>query len=129
MTQYRNGIIVGIVALVIAVGTPAFSAKPTPPPSQLIIESVIVQANTLQINGENFGVNPVVTFAGTVLTSTLINPNQIVASLSSTPEAGTYKLTVVTGTASTQRGEFYVTIGAVGAVGPPGAAGVGLLGV
>ena len=32
MTHYRNGIVVAIVALVIAVGTPAFSAKPVPPP-------------------------------------------------------------------------------------------------
>jgi len=132
MAHYRNGIILAIVALVIAVGTPAFSAKPAPA-LQLIIQSVIVQTNTLQINGENFGGTPVVTFAATVLTEvTLINSKQIVASLSSTPSAGTYRLTVVTGTSSTQKGEFYVTIGAVGAVGPPGPtgpAGVGSLGV
>ena len=118
MDHYRNGIILGIVALVIAVGTPAFSAKPTPTP-QLIIQSVTVQTNTLQINGGNLdnGDTLTVTLAGTPLTVTSSDSKQIVASLSSTPAAGTYKLTVVTGTASTQRGEFYVTIGAVGNLG------------
>ena len=73
MAHYRNGIILAIVALVIAVGTPAFSAKPvpTPPAPQLIIQSVIVQTDALQINGDNFGATPVVTLSGTATTLTV----------------------------------------------------------
>ena len=116
MARYRNLIIVAIVALVIAVGTPAFSAKPVPTP-KVIIQSVTVdlQLNRLQISGENFGISPAVTLAGTVLAVISSNGTQILASLTSPPPAvGTYKLSVANGS---QSGEFYVSIGAMGGVG------------
>ena len=105
----------GIVALVIAVGTPAFAVKPVPIP-QLIIQSVIVdsQTNRLQINGGNLnnGNTLAVTLAGTPLTVITSGRNQIVASIPSTTLAGTYRLSIVTGTASTQSDEFIVAISA-----------------
>lgn len=127
----------GIVALVIALGTPAFAAKPVPI-SQLIIEIVDVdfQNNKIIITGENFnnGGSPVVTLAGFTnpLTVQSYISTEIQATLPSTPPAGSYLLKVVTGTASTQSGVFNVTIGAVGpqglkgdtgATGPAGPAG------
>jgi hypothetical protein len=105
----------GIVALVIAVGTPVFAVKPAPIP-QLIIQSVIIdsQTNRLQINGGNLnnGNTLAVTLAGTPLTVITSGSDQIVASIPSTTLAGTYRLSVVTGTASTQSDEFTVAISA-----------------
>jgi len=114
--KLHKGIIfcLGIVALVIAVGTPAFAVKPVPIP-QLIIQSVIVdsQTNRLQINGGNLnnGDTLTITLAGTPLTVITSGSNQIVASIPSTTLTGTYRLSVVTGNASTQSDEFNVAIG------------------
>ena len=108
-----------ILATVFVVTTFAFAAKPTPIP-QLVIQSVVVESNTLQINGENLtnGNTLAVTLSGNTLTVITSSSTQIVASFPPTTLAGTYKLIVVTGSASNQKGEFYVTIGAAGPPGP-----------
>jgi len=110
----------GIVTLLIAVGTPTFAAKATPTP-KMIIHSVIVdsQTNTLKIFGENFGGNPVVTLSGKMLTVITSSNNQIVASFPSTTPLGTYKVNIITGASSSQSG-FSVTIGTLGRSGPAG---------
>lgn len=116
----------GIVALVIAVGTPAFAGKPAPIP-QLIIEFVYVdfQSNLLAIEGENFnnGGTPVVTLGGVQLTVNVYNSGVISTIFPTDTSYGSYLLKVATGTASTQVGEFNVTIGAEGPQGPAGPAG------
>jgi hypothetical protein len=113
----------GIVVLVIAIGTPAFAVKPVPIP-QLIIEIVDVdfQTNIIHIYGENFnnGSLPVVTLGGVQLTVQTYSITEIQATLPSSTPDGSYLLKVVTGPASTQSGEFNVAIGAVGPQGPKG---------
>src|SRR4030042_2826001 len=95
----RITICIGIVALAIALGTPAFAAKPVPIP-QLIIYFVYMdyQNNILHIEGENFnnGVPPeVILDDGTdPLTVNSYNSNAIAATLPFTPSDGSSLLKV-----------------------------------
>ena len=118
----------GIVALVIAVGTPAFAQRVPIP--KLIIEIVDVdfQNNLILIYGENFtnGGFPLVTLAAFTdpLTVQSYTSTKIQATLPSTPSDGSYLLKVGTGTASAQSGQFNVTIAAGGPQGPAGPQGI-----
>ena len=130
-TNFLKRIIIclGIIALLIAFVTTAFAGKPTPAPTpQLIIEIVDVDFpnSRIHIYGANFtnGGTPAVTLGGDPLQMVLpYSSTEIQAILSSNTPDGSYLLRVVSGTASTQSGEFNVAIGAVGPPGPKGDTG------
>jgi hypothetical protein len=122
--------ILGIVALVIAVGTPVHGAKwaDTPSGLDLVIKNVYVDFtnNIITIYGQNFnnGYQPVVNLGGTQLTLKLPYSGEMIeAYLPLDFPDGDHLLTITTGTAVKNYDAYALTIGAVGPEGPQGPQG------
>ncbi|MEW6115490.1 MAG: IPT/TIG domain-containing protein [Nitrospirota bacterium] len=127
----RAVLLAALVLSVIALAVqPAMAAKwdDTPSGLDLVIEKVTVDLDggTLTIKGQNFdnGSQPEVYLGGSKLDLILpYSETEIVAWLPADIADGSYKLTVMTGTAVKHYDAYSLTIGAVGPQGPKGDTG------
>jgi len=120
-----RGWLTGLTLLAFVCATqPALGAPPSPPQLVIVSAKADAGAGTLIIDGSAFGDGtPAVTLNGMPLTVVTSTPNEILASLPSGLDPGTYLLTVSRGPATTQFDSFNLTLGAVGPQGPAGATG------
>ena len=125
----RVAVYVGIMALVISIGSPVQGAKwaDTPSALDLVITSVYVDFDqgTIIINGRNFdnGYKPVVSLGGGSIVVKSYTGVEIIAVLPGETPDGDYLLTVTTGAAVKNYDAYALTIGAVGSPGPQGPQG------
>jgi len=124
MTNARAWSISLTLLAVLCTALPALAKPDSPPQLTIVSAKADSAAGTLTIDGAAFGDGkPVVTLNGMPLDVVTSTPSEILASLPSGLDPGTYLLTVSRGPATTQFDSFNLTLGAVGPQGPAGATG------